>query len=275
MRRLSGGLALGLVGLMLGLADPASAGAKKCPADAVAVGPACLDRHEASVWEVPPANTSLITKIKGSKATLADLTSPAAVAGGVVQRGAPFDDYNDGLGCPDSGNGCVDLYAVSIAGVMPSQFITWFQVTAAARNSGKRLPTNQEWKAAALGTPDPGVSAAGSADCNTKNGGGAGVDAGVPTGSRSNCVSNVGAFDMVGNLHEWVADWVPLSTGACPGWGGFSDDTMCLDGASTTGGPGALFRGGFFNDGTVAGVFAVNGSLAPSFVGNVGFRCAR
>jgi hypothetical protein len=36
-----------------------------------------------------------------------------------------------------------------------------------------------------------------------------------------------------------VADWVPLST-ACTGWGGESDDRMCLAGASTeVGGPGA------------------------------------
>ena len=84
---------------------------------------------------------------------------------------------------------------------------------------------------------------------------------------------------MVGNLAEWVADWVPLST-ACPGWGGFSDDSMCLAGASETGtGPGALLRGGAFTfsvGSTTAGPLTVNGSFVPggsSFF--VGFRCAR
>jgi len=263
-----------IVGLWLGLAASASAGAKKCPADAVAVGPACLDTHEASVWEVPPANTSLIKKIKDGKVALADLTSPAAVAGGVVQRGVASDDYEAVAVCPDSGNGCVDLYAVSIPGVTPSAFLTWFQAAAAARNSGKRLPTNQEWQAAALGTPDPGVSAAGSADCNTKNGGGTGVDAVVPTGSRSNCVSDVGVFDMVGNLSEWVADWMPLSTACVPAL--FAGDFNCLAGADTGAGPGALFRGGFFDDGADAGVFAVNGQRTPSHSVNAfGFRAAR
>lgn len=58
---------------------------------------------------------------------------------------------------------------------------------------------------------------------------------------------------MVGNVTEWTADWVPQST-ACPGWSGFSGDTMCLSGASTTAfGPGALLRGGFFFGGTNAG----------------------
>ena len=43
-----------------------------------------------------------------------------------------------------------------------------------------------------------------------------------------------GAFDMVGNLDEWVADWVPRSDDPCPGlWGAFSNDAQCLGGAST------------------------------------------
>jgi hypothetical protein len=261
-----------VLGLGVGLGASASADDdEKCPSDSVEVGPACIDKYEASVWEIPnvPANKSLIRRVKAGKATLANLTSPTAIANGVVQRGASGDDY--GAGCADSGNGCVDLYAVSIPGVTPSAFITWFQAAAAARNSGKRLSTNQEWQAAALGTPDPGASP-GSADCNTSSAGPS------LTGARANCVSDVGAFDMVGNLWEWVADWVPQSTAPCPGWGGFSDDYMCLAGASTTGGPGALMRGGSFLNGANAGVFAVYGLSAPSdslSVSLVGVRAAR
>jgi formylglycine-generating enzyme required for sulfatase activity len=265
MRRLSGGLVLvAMVGLVVGLAARA-AEARTCRPDSVAVGPACLDKYEASVWETTDA--ALIRKIKAGRATLADL-----LAGGAVQHGAASDDY--GAGCPDTGNGCKDFYAVSIPGVTPSVFLTWFQAAAAARNSGKRLPTNQEWQAAALGTPDPGVSAAGSADCNTKNGGGAGVDAVSLTGSRSNCVSDVGAFDMVGNLWEWVAEWVPLSTECVTAL--FASDLNCLAGASHTAGPGALIRGGFFdNGGTGAGVFAVFGDSTPSRADHgIGFRAA-
>jgi formylglycine-generating enzyme required for sulfatase activity len=51
---------------------------------------------------------------------------------------------------------------------------------------------------------------------------------------------------------------------------------MCLAGASTTPGPGALIRGGSWDNGTYAGVFAVSGSRAPSVAGSfIGFRCAR
>jgi formylglycine-generating enzyme required for sulfatase activity len=81
---------------------------------------------------------------------------------------------------------------------------------------------------------------------------------------------------MVGNLDEWVADWVPLSTD-CSSWGGLSDDLMCLFGASTTGGgPGALLRGGDFRTGPSAGPLAVVSSGEPqSSRGFIGFRCAR
>jgi len=266
MRRLSGGLGLGLVGLMLGLAASASAGEEKCSPDSVAVGPVCIDKYEASVWET--TNPLLIKLIKAGRATLDEL-----LAAGAVQRGVASDDY--GAGCPDTGNGCKDFYAVSIPGVTPSSFLTWFQAAATARNSGKRLPTNQEWQAAALGTPDPGESAAGAADCNTKNGAALNFDAVVPTGSRANCVSDLGAFDMVGNLWEWVAEWVPLSTTCVTPL--FASDLNCLAGASTTAGPGALIRGGFFDNGsTGAGVFAVFGDSPPTRADNgIGFRAAR
>ena len=71
------------MGLCLALARaPAWADDEKftCGRDSVPVGPVCVDKYEASVWEVPPANTRLIKKIKNGRATLADLT-----AGGATQ----------------------------------------------------------------------------------------------------------------------------------------------------------------------------------------------
>jgi hypothetical protein len=251
---------------------PQAEGAAACPADSRRVGPVCVDKFEASVWEIPnlPANKGLINKVKKGTATLANLTSASAIANGVVQRGVALDDYP----CGDDGNDCTNIYAVSIPGVTPSGQITWFQAQQAAMNSGKRLLTNAEWQGAAAGTPDPGVSAAGSQDCNTKNGGGAGIDAVVDTGSRTNCVSRFGVFDMVGNLLEWVADWVPRSTTCVAAL--FAGDENCLAGADTTSGPGALLRGGFFGVGALAGVFTVFGDGIPSDTdGVVGFRAGR
>jgi hypothetical protein len=38
---------------------PCVAGTLKCPPDAVKVGNVCIDKYEASVWQVPPSNTAL------------------------------------------------------------------------------------------------------------------------------------------------------------------------------------------------------------------------
>ena len=123
---------------------------------------------------------------------------------------------------------------------------------------------------AALGTPDPGTADDGATTCNTSNR----IPGVGQTGSRSSCVSDVGAFDMVGNIDEWVADWVPWST--CDGsWLTFSDDRQGLCGAAVTGGPGVLRRGGYFSAYTSAGVFAVDQVGIPWIVSNTGFRCAR
>ncbi len=239
----------------------------KCAPDAVVAGTVCMDTYEASVWRVPnplTTNAGLVKKIKKGKAAQADLT-----AAGATQVGLVGGDYAP---CTANGQNCAnDIYAVSLPGVTPAAFGTWFQAQVACADAGKRLPTNAEWQVAATGTPDPGPDN-GTTDCNTSS-----TLAVANTGSRSSCVSAFGAFDMVGNLGEWVADWVPLSTGTCPGWGGFSNDTMCLSGAQdVSGGPGALFRGGDFLNSSNAGPLAVVSSFQPSFSFNgIGFRCAR
>jgi formylglycine-generating enzyme required for sulfatase activity len=170
-----------------------------------------------------------------------------------------------------SGNhhpGCAAVRTPLGAGQRASLQSPWFQANLACANSGKRLPSNAEWQMAATGSPDPGGDN-GTTDCNTGN-----AFHVVATGSRSGCVSAFGAFDMVGNLYEWVADWVPQST-TCGSWSGSGDD-QCLAGAATTGEPSALLRGGNFTNAAGAGPLAVNGDygLSSSFSG-FGFRCAR
>ncbi len=273
MKRMIGILAA--AGLVMGVAGAALAGFPKtplvkCSSDAVVSGTVCMDKYEATVWRVPDpqgANKKLVKKIQLGKATATDLAN-----GGATQLGtAGADDYAP---CADSGQNCSgDIYAVSLQGVTPSAVITWFQAQQACKNAGKRLPSNAEWQAAVAGTPDPGPDN-GTTDCNTNISGMA-----KPTGSRSSCVSSDGAFDMVGNLDEWVADWVPRSTG-CGTWGaGVSPtgDYQCLAGAATTGEPGALVRGGsFFGYSTSAGPLVVVGYDPPSYSdGLIGFRCAR
>jgi len=239
---------------------------KKCPADAVVSGTVCMDKYEASVWRINDplgAGAGLVKKVKAGKATTALLSL------GATQLGTGSDNYTP---CTDNGQNCTnDIYAVSLPSETPSAYATWFQAQQACKNAGKRLPTNAEWQAAVAGTPDPGPDN-GTTDCNSTTG------SVSLTGARISCVSSDGAFDMVGNLYEWVAEWVPRST-TCGTWGGGispTGDFQCLAGAATTGEPGALLRGGDFDFGTDAGPLNVNGSGSPSGSGgSIGFRCVR
>lgn len=251
-----------IAGAALALAAPAEAA--KCPKDAVQVGDLCVDKYEASVWEIPAGSRSLAHKVVKGKIT------SAAQLGGAIQRGVASDDY--GPGCPDDGStGCVGFYAVSIPGVIPAQHLNWFQATAVCANAGKHLLTNHEWQTAALGTPDTGGDDDGATTCNTD---GVNVDV-APTGSRSACVSAHGAFDMAGNVWEVTADWRPIAT-HCLGWGGLSDDYSCFGGASTTApSPGVLLRGADYSYDSEGGPLAVD-TLPATYGGDsIGFRCGR
>jgi len=247
-----------------------------CPPDAVRVGPVCVDKYEASVWNVGSA--ALVAKVRAGEATLADL-----LADGAVQVGVPTSDHgicNPGVPAEFTPTGALPpslrLYAVSIPGVKPTACVTWFQAEMACRLAGKRLVTNQEWQAAATGTPDLAIDD-GATSCRTQSGTGL-------TGSRSQCRSFWGAYDMAGNVWEWVADWVPISGLCHAGWGfpigSFSDDAMCSFQAlpGEAGGPAALSRGGGGLIGAGAGPLAVQDSYTYDLTAAadfIGFRCAR
>lgn len=164
--------------------------------------------------------------------------------------------------CNANGQDCNNIYARSVAGVQPRAVITWFQAQRALANSGKRLLSSAEWQMAVAGTPD-------GPPCNVLSAGP------VVTGS-SGCESAFGVHDMVGNVWEWVSDWVPRST-HCPGWGAFSDDLMCLSGASTTAqGPGSIIRGGDWVNGAVNGPLTISGDWPPTAAAVwIGFRGVR
>jgi len=202
----------------------------------VRAGSVCIDRYENSIWD--------------------------AKTGGSQITGA--------IPCNDNGQDCKGkIFARSVKGVAPRGDITYFQAQQALANSGKRLPSNAEWQQAVAGTPDPGSNSA-PPGCRTAGG------LAVATGSHTACISSHGANDMVGNLWEWVGDWVPRSTTAGSWPSGYGDDVQGLAGAATTDAPGAQYRGGSFNDGSLAGPFAVSGDLEPSDSSvSVGFRGAR
>jgi formylglycine-generating enzyme required for sulfatase activity len=269
IRRLSvfGGLVAVLTAHHARAAGPPGGPLTKCPPDAVIAGTVCMDKYEASVWQIPATNKALIKKVQNGTATLANLQAAGATQISLSTSCSPAFPAT----FPENGQLTAPLYAVSIPGVIPTGCITWFQAQQACLNSRKRLPSNVEWQGAVAGSPDPGPDN-GTTDCNT-----ASVGTAVNTGSRSSCVSYWGAYDMVGNVEEWVADWVPLST-TCPGWGAFSNDIQCFAGASTAANssPGALDRGGGYVWGAGAGPLYIRGDGWPNGHDDfLGFRCAR
>ncbi len=153
---------------------------------------------------------------------------------------------------------------------------------------GKHLTKNSEWYRAALGTPDS-LSDEG---CVL---GRIGASHAEKTGTHSACVSSAGAYDMVGNVWEWIDANVVKGTYAgrtLPDEGYVSE--VDVDGVAVRtstssseifhgdylsidkGGVLGMFRGGFWNMSEKAGVSAINATIPTSFIGvAVGFRCAR
>jgi len=188
-----------------------------CPLGMIAVADFCIDRFEASLVE-----------LDGS--------------GAVLGSWSPF--HNPGTR---------RMRAVSILGAIPQGYISGDQAADACAEAGKRLCDDAEWLRAcqgSSGTTYPYGDSLQSGVCNDArshpaveyfgtsadwiwNELGNACISQIPnsidtTGENAGCVSEDGAFDMMGNLHEW--------TSAASGTfrGGFYADTMIN-------GPGCLY----------------------------------
>jgi len=183
-------------------------------------------------------------------------------------------------------------YPVSEKGSTPWVNISQSQAALACRKAGKRLPTNEEWQAAALGTPDL-LSDWSASDCQ--------VDFNWDkqpglTGSAKSCVSASGAFDMIGNVWEWVDETISegkLGDRELPEQGyvlAADQDGIASETASDTGdenyyhdylwikkqGVRAVARGGYWDNQSKAGQYSAYMVSQPSFTGiGVGFRCVK
>lgn len=170
----------------------------------------------------------------------------------------------------------------SVAGVRPWTSINFHQAKALCARRGTRLPTNQEWYEAALGTPDDNR-------CNLSSG------QIKPTGANHDCVSARGLSDMVGNVWEWTEGEVrdgTLGDFALPPEGyvtsvsptglpiATAKQASSLYGSdyvwTNASGTFAIMRGGFFGSQGDGGVFSFHAEVEASFDGpGTGFRCVQ
>jgi sulfatase modifying factor 1 len=171
--------------------------ASPCPSGMIHIQSFCVDRYEGYVVDLDPNGNE----------------SPHS----------PYDVIGD-----------ASVRAKAAPGVVPQGYISQIEATAACMNAGKRLCTADEFALTCRG-PDPaswypyGGEMHEPGDCNEGKGSmmpilfGSDpslwtyddfndprlnqIDGGLaPSGSFPKCVSPYGAYDCVGNLHEWGSD---------------------------------------------------------------------
>ncbi len=217
----------------------------RCPPDmALVLDAVCVDKWEASLLEV---------KADGSEVPWSPYVAPKGKR--------------------------VTVRAVSTAGVVPQGYISGEQALAACAASGKRLCAAEEWEAACRGAADRQYPYGESRRKHVCNDGGRrrhpvielhqqlgtstesmwreGMshplinqqqDTLRKTGELAECTSDAGTFDMVGNLHEWIAD------------------------------PDGTFRGGFYMDTLINGEgcdYATTAHPMSYADYSTGFRCCK
>lgn len=178
-----------------------------------------------------------------------------------------------------------DCSPLSVEGVPPWAYISQHQAQLACAKAGKHLASSREWYLAALGTPDTDA-------CNmSKKNSAAGL-----TGTLAKCLAASGAFDMLGNVWEWIDGVVvdgryrdramppagyitavdeagiPIATSLQNSTDAFKGDYLWLVEQGAQG----MLRGGYFGSGADAGLYSIYAASPPSFTGaTAGFRCVK
>lgn len=168
----------------------------------------------------------------------------------------------------------------SVEEKLPWTNVTYHQAVELCAKSYKRLPTQSEWYKASLGTNESECLVSdNSVQSPTKN---------------SDCISSIGAVNMVGNVWEWVSGDVIdgiYNNRKLPDTGYVSNADSSGVATETTNDPQAnfhndyfwassdgtkaLMRGGYYGSGEDAGIYSIHADIELNFSGSaIGFRCA-
>ena len=139
--------------------------------------------------------------------------------------GYPGNNYPAGF--PVSGDPTVDLYACSLAGMMPSAYLSWHRAQWACQAQGKRLCTGAEFSKACVGPEFTRYPYGGGFFTSYCNDGWGAESSLAETGAYAICESGEGIFDMSGNLGEWVATSDPYNPANSWQGGGYYTCTLC------------------------------------------------
>jgi serine/threonine protein kinase len=172
---------------------------------------AARDQAESRAEELESEESSESSGAGGSGASGADREATGARAsGGGGGRAAAEPEKTE---CPDgmllverdSGNFCIDQFEHPGSGSRPMVDATWFQAQSTCESQGKRLCTLAEWKRACGWRKYPYGDQWNPEACNTQNEMGFSRSL-AATGKFKECRSWSGAYDMTGNVHEWVKE---------------------------------------------------------------------
>jgi formylglycine-generating enzyme required for sulfatase activity len=167
--------------------------------------------------------------------------------------------------------GCTYTPLVAGQELYPVTCVSWQQASDfCAWDDGRRLPTEAEWERAARGSSSSSYPWGDTFDCTravlagtTQCSAHAGVSP-KAGGSAPAGESPEGAFDLIGNAAEWVADWFgPYTSGAA------TNPTGPATGSTR------IQRGGNWQTRAIDAVGYARRAETPGAVGSFSFRCAR